>query len=130
MKLNPEQHTLFNFGIELYELYEREELQNSDPFFATTRMQLYKSVLSLAVSYEVLSEEAILRYKELSDYEELLSTLSKDHPARFYYNHIQNLSPGMKMSIKIDFKIIMQRFWKLIQEVLERKEADKGSKDE
>ncbi|PDZ39456.1 hypothetical protein CON18_14850 [Bacillus cereus] len=130
MKLNSEQQKLFNFGIELYELYEREELQNSNPFFATTRMQLYKSVLSLAVSYEVLSEEAILRYKELSDYEELLSSLSKDHPARFYYNYIQNLSPGMKMSIKIDFKIIMQRFWKLIQEVLERKESYKGSKDE
>ncbi|MGA5675874.1 hypothetical protein ACPCKQ_29035 [Bacillus bombysepticus] len=130
MKLNPEQQKLFNFGIELYELYEREELQNSNPFFATTRMQLYKSVLSLAVSYEVLSEEEILRYKELSDYEELLSSLSKDHPARFYYNYIQNLSPGMKMSIKIDFKIIMQRFWKLIQEVLERQESDKGSKDE
>ncbi|MFJ5746849.1 hypothetical protein ACQKNT_24950 [Bacillus cereus] len=120
MNLNSDQQEFFDLGLELYELYEREELKTTDSFFAAARMKLYKSVLSLAVSYDILNKDAILRYEELGDYEELLNTLPEDHLARFYFNGIQNLSPGMKMRIKYDFKITMQHFWRLIDEVLEK----------
>lgn len=120
MNLNSEQQEFFDLGVELYELYEREELKNTDSLFAAARMKLYKSVLSLAVDYDILNKDAILQYEELGNYEELLNTLPEDHLARSYFNGIQNLSPGMQMSIKCDFKITMQHFWRLIDEVFEQ----------
>ncbi|MGH0488315.1 hypothetical protein ACQVPJ_28750 [Bacillus mycoides] len=120
MKLNSEQQEFFDLGVELYELYESEELKNTNPFFAATRMRLYKSVLSLAVSYDILNKDAIVRYEEFGDYEELLNTLPENHLARSYFDGIQNLSPGMRMSIKCDFKVTMQHFWGLIEEAFEQ----------
>ncbi|PGX11851.1 hypothetical protein [Bacillus sp. AFS033286] len=125
MKLNHEQQELFDIGVDLYEVYEREELTGTIPFFATARKQLYKSVLSLAVTYHVLNEETIKRFEELGDYQKLLSTLPEDHLARSYYKGIQNMPPRIKECVTCDFKITMMHFWSLIEKALEKYKAEK-----
>lgn len=119
MTLNSAQQELFNLGVELYEFYAREELNNPDPFFAEARIKLYKSVLALAVYHDDLNKEEITKIDSLGDYEKLLSTLSNNHLARTYYQGIQYAPPIIKLSIMDDFRSMMQRFWGLIEEALD-----------
>ncbi|PFQ95948.1 hypothetical protein [Bacillus cereus] len=129
MKLNQEQQEFFNLGVELYQLYEKEGLKNTDSFYATARMNLYKSLLALAITYDVLNENTIVQLRGLGSYVEFLNNLPENHLARTYFNEMQNLPPRLKMSIEFDFKITMQHFWNLIKEVLKEHELNKVSKN-
>lgn len=120
MNLNSEQQELFDLGVELYEHYEREELKNTDPFFAAARMKLYQSVLALAVNHDDLNEEEMPRIESLEDYEKILSTLPKNHLARRYYQGVQNVTPIIKSCVMADFRVIMHHFWSLIEKVIEK----------
>ncbi|MDX5746229.1 hypothetical protein SIM20_24160 [Bacillus cereus group sp. BfR-BA-02570] len=120
MNLNDEKQEIFDLGIELYGIYEKEELKNTDPFFAAARMKLYKSVLALSVNHDDLNEEEMKRIKSMEDYEKILSTLPNDHLARRYYQGIQNVTPIIKSSVMADFRVTMQHFWSLIEKVLEK----------
>jgi hypothetical protein len=119
MTLNSEQQELFDLGVELYEVYAREELNNPDPFFAEARIKFYKSVLALAINHVDLNEKEITKIDSLEDYEKLLSTLPNNHLARTYYQGIQNATPIIKLSMMGDFKSMMHRFNNIIEEALE-----------
>lgn len=123
MNLNGEKQEVFDLGIELYEFYAAEELKNTDPFFAAAKMKLYKSVLALAVNHDDLNEEEMTRIETLEDYEKILSTLPNNHPARRYYQGVQNITPIIKSCVMADFRVTMQHFWSLIEKALE-KESD------
>lgn len=122
MELDSKQQKLFDLGVELYELYEKEILKSTDPFFAAARKKLYKSVLSLSINHEDLNEKEIKKIEDLGDYEKLLSLLPNDHLARKYYLGIQNASPIIKSSMMSDFKVTMQHFWSLTEKILEQQE--------
>ncbi|WP_144609041.1 hypothetical protein [Bacillus cereus] len=124
MNLNNEQQELFDLGVELYERYERQELNDTPLFFAAARKQLYKSFVALVISLDISNEEEVTRFEGIKDYEELLTTFSKDHPSREYYKGILNLTPTVKACVTCDFKITMERFFRLLNEAIEGKQAN------
>ncbi|MCW1941865.1 hypothetical protein OMD49_30275 [Bacillus anthracis] len=105
----------------MYELYESKELTGGMPFLAAGRKQFYKSAVALVV----LKQEKIMRFEEIGDYEEVLITLSGDHPARAYDKGIVTLGPGVKAVITNNFKHRMMWFWNLIEESQRYKERYK-----
>ncbi|MDA2101368.1 hypothetical protein [Bacillus cereus] len=124
MNLNNEQQELFELGVELYELHERQELNDTPPFFAEVRKQLYKSFVALVISLDISNEEEVARFEGIKDYEELLNTFPKDHPSREYYKGILNLTPTVKACVTCDFKITMVHFFRLLNEAIQSNQAN------
>lgn len=126
MQFNKEQQEFFDTCVEMYELYESKELTGGMPFLTVGRKQLYKSVVALVV----LKQEKIMRFEEIGDYEEVLITLSGDHPARAYYKGIVTLGPGVKTVVTNNFKHRMMWFWNLIEKSQRYKKRDTDGMNE
>lgn len=120
MNLNNEKQELFDLGVELYEVYAKEQLNNPDPLFAEAKMKLYKSVLALSIDHDDLNGEETTKIASLEDYEKILSTLPNNHLARRYYQGFQNVTPIIKSSVMADFRVTMHHFWRLIEKTLEK----------